>query len=574
MEGVLIRSHSCLSAATLALASLTAQAQAQFSGPGDPIPPAPADLIIEDARIYTPDGRVSAMVVSGGTIVALGDKKAVMPHRTAETITLDLDGKTVVPGLHDMHVHPMGAGLAHKRCAIPHGSDAEKALAIIASCVEKKAPGEWITGNGYDAASFGDTPPHKDMLDEIAPDNPILLFDISGHSTWANSAALELAGIDRDTPAPEGGIIERNADGEPTGILRERASALVWIKIPAPTEEENAEALNWALDQLLAQGVTAFEDAGLSEKGALAYANLADQGVLKHRVRGCLMAYDPTVLEKRNLYARDRFDPSCVKMVLDGVPTDGHTAAMVHNYEPLSGDKSEEGREKGLLLVPQDELNAQVVKLDAMGMTVKFHAAGDAAVRAALDAIEAARKANGFTGLLHNPGHNSFVQMSDIERARALGATFEFSPYIWSPSPIIADIRKATGNERMKRWIPVKDALDAGAPSVPGSDWPVTPTSNPWLGMETLVTRQVPGGGGEVLGAAERITFKQAFDMFTIDSARQLYSSQATGTLETGKRADFIVIDQDIFEVPVTKVHATKVLKTFIDGEEVYNAED
>lgn len=560
-----------VSACLLGAIFVAAPALAQFSGPGEAIPPAPADLIIEDAHVLTPDGWVDAMAVSGGTIVALGGADAVARHRTADTRIVKLGGRTVLPGLHDMHVHPMGAGLAHVACAIPHGSTPGAIFARVAECAKGKAPGEWISGNGYEASSFGATPPNRQMLDKVAPNNPALFFDISGHSSWVNSAALKLAGIDHNTPDPAGGIIERDASGEPTGLLRERAAALVWTKMPPPTREQNAAALQWALATLLAQGITAFEDAGVGEKGALAYADLADKGLLKQRVRGCLMWTDPTVLPKRNLYARDRFTPSCVKMFLDGVPTDGHTAAMVEDYLPLPNAVHGDGREKGLLLVPQAKLDAEVTRLDAMGMTVKFHAAGDGAVRAALDAIVAARRANGFSGLLHNPGHNSFIQPVDIARARALGATFEFSPYIWYPSPIIGDIKKAVGEERMKRWIPVKEVLDAGVASVPGSDWPVTPSSNPWVAMETLVTRQVPGGGGEILGAAERITLKQAFDMFTRQSANQLYLGQSTGTLETGKRADFVVVDRDIFAVPITQVGQTKVLMTYIDGEKVYS---
>lgn len=224
-------------------------------------------------------------------------------------------------------------------------------------------------------------------------------------------------------------------------------------------------------------------------------------------------------------------------------------------------------------MIPQDKLDAEVTRLDALGMTVKFHAAGDGAVRAALHAIAAARKANGQSGLRHNSGHNSFIQPGDIALARQLGATFEFSPYIWYPLPIIPDIRKAVGEERMKRWIPVKDALDAGVASVPGSDWPVTPSSDPWLAIETLVTRQAPGGGGEVLGAAERITLNQAFDMFTRQSAQQLGRGQSSGTLENGKHADFIVVNQDIFAVPITDVHKTRVQMTFIRGEKIFATE-
>jgi predicted amidohydrolase YtcJ len=259
--------------------------------------------------------------------------------------------------------------------------------------------------------------------------------------------------------------------------------------------------------------------------------------------------------------------------MLDGVPTDGHTAAMVDPYEPLDhGAHDSTARERGLLMIPQEELNALVSDLDRRGFTVKFHAAGDAAVRAGLNAVEAARKANGPSGQYHNVGHNSFVQMSDIARARDLGASFEFSPYIWYPSPIIGDIRKAVGEERMKRWTPVKDAIDAGALVVPGSDWSVVPSVNPWIAIETLVTRQIPGGGGEVLGAQERITLEQAIDIFTRQSAKQMNFGHATGTLEKGKLADLIVIDRNIFEVPITDVHKTNVLLTMIGGEVVYQA--
>ena len=162
---------------------------------------------------------------------------------------------------------------------------------------------------------------------------------------------------------------------------------------------------------------------------------------------------------------------------------------MVEDYVPSAHLEGGEGREKGMLLIPQADANRMTTEFDAMGLTVKFHAAGDAAVRAGLDAIAAARQANGFSGAYHNVGHNSFVQMEDIRRARSIGAAFEFSPYIWYNSPIIGDIRKAVGEERMKRWIPVKDALDAGALSVPGSDWSVVPSVNPWIAIETLVTR-------------------------------------------------------------------------------------
>ena len=550
----------------------TAPAHAQFNQPTK-YAPIEADLIVEDAQIYTPDGWVSSLAIADGVIVAIGDDAAIAPHRAAATQVLDLDGRMVMPGLHDMHVHPMGAGMAQSACDIPHGSNAEAALAIIRVCAQNAKDGEWITGGGYDNNSLG-TPPTRAMLDEISPRNPIILRDISGHSAWANSEALRIAEIDSSTIDPEGGIIERDTAGEPSGVLREAAAALVSLRIPEASVEEGASALAWSMREMMSHGITAYDDAGVSETTARAYALLGDRGELKQRIRGCLWGRDPSLIDRHLEFARTNFSPSCVKLMLDGVPTDGHTAAMVEPYADAGHSEHDQtARERGLLMIPQDELNTLVTDLDKRGFTVKFHAAGDAAVRAGLDAIAAARQANGFSGQYHNVGHNSFVQMSDIARARDIFATFEFSPYIWYPSPIIGDIRAAVGEERMKRWIPVKDALDAGTVVVPGSDWSVVPSVNPWIAIETLVTRQVPGGGGEVLGAQERISLEQAVDIFTRQSAQQMNHGHASGTLETGKMADFIVLDRNIFEIPITDVHDTKVLMTFVGGEKVFEAQ-
>ncbi|MEL1251098.1 amidohydrolase [Aurantiacibacter gilvus] len=511
------------------------------------------------------------MAIQDGAIIAIGTRAEVEQFLGESTEILDAGGRLVVPGLYDMHVHPLGAGLNARNCALAQGSGRDEVLATIRECSADKGDDEWVVGNGHDNASFGQTPPNRYMLDEISEEQPMLFFDISGHSTWANSRALEIAGIDRDTPDPEGGVIERGADGLPTGILRESASRLVYSQIPGPTLEENREALAWGLDHLLTYGITSFDDAGLSRAGALAYAQLADEGRLHQRVRGCMMVRDPGLIADRALFRRPRFDPSCVKIMLDGVPTDGRTAAMVDPYMPHD-NAGYEGRERGLLMIPEDELNELVTDLDARGLTVKFHAAGDAAVRAGVNAIAAAREANGFTPHMHNVGHTSLAQMSDIERAREVGATLEFSPYIWFPSPITVDIERAVGEERMARWVPVGDALTLGANSVPGSDWPVTPSANPWLAIETLVTRQVPGGGGPILGEDERISLEDAFDLFTHDAARSRGELSVLGTLETGKLADFLILDQNIFEIPLTQIHRTNVLEVYIEGEKVLDA--
>jgi len=541
--------------------------------------PLEADIILSHGELYTPRGWAQAAAIKNGVLIAVGDEATVSAHRAARTNVIDLHGAAVLPGLHDMHVHPMGAGLTALACRFPQGSGPKEVMAAVQKCASGRAKEEWITGGQWDAASFGKTPPDRQFLDRAAPNNPVVLTDISGHSAWANSKALQLAGITAKTPNPPGGIIERDAKGEPTGLLRESGAALVRGIVPPSTPEQNAKALTSSLVLMLSFGITSFTDAVVEGNILQAYATLADQGVLKQRVRGCLVwrpappgssATEPDYIQLRNRYARERFAPTCIKMFLDGVPTDGHTAAMIEPYENTKG--LDAARAKGLLLVPPSTLNAAVTDFDRRGFTVKFHAAGDAAVRAGLDAIEAARKANGFTGLLHQVGHDSFVQMADIRRGRDLAATFEFSPYIWYPNPIIPDIAKAVGEQRMKRWIPVKDALDAGALVVPGSDWSVVPSVNPWIAIETLVTRQKPGGGGEVLGAQERITLEQAIDLFTVNSARAMGDRSQVGTIERGMLADVIVLDRNPLKVPITDVHDTKVRMTLINGEIVYRA--
>jgi predicted amidohydrolase YtcJ len=564
---------SLLRAAPLCLgAFLAIQASAQI--------PDIADLILTGGEIRTPSGWAQAIAVRRGVIIEVGDRATVARHKGADTQVIELQGAAVVPGLHDMHVHPIGAGQLQTQCIFPQGSPPKVVLDTVKACVAKHGKGEWISGGQWDASSFGKQALHRSLLDRVAPDNPVALIDISVHSVWLNSKALELAKITKDTPDPPGGIIERDAKGEPTGVLRESARGLVQGVIPPPTPAQTAAALKWALSEMVANGITSFTDAGLDEGGLQAYATLADQDVLKQRVRGCI-GWRPALfgathgattnpIERRNLYARKRFHPDCIKIVLDGVPTDGHTAAMVDAYHDSS--KGDDARAKGMLLVAPEKLHPAVIDFDRRGLTVKFHAAGDAAVRAGLDAIEAARKVNGFSGVLHDVGHNSFVQMSDIRRARALAATFEMSPYIWYPNPIIPDIHKAVGAERMQRWIPVKDAIAAGALVVPGSDWAVVPSVNPWLAIETLVTRRVPGGGGEALGAEEAITLEQAFDMFTVNAARQMGNAGRTGSIERGLLADVLVLDRNPFKIPVTQIHRTKVKLGVIDGEVVYRA--
>jgi predicted amidohydrolase YtcJ len=546
-----------------------------------PTPIEPADLIINRGHILAASGPAEALAVRHGIIVAVGNAAAVNAYRGAKTQIVDVQGDTVLPGLHDLHVHPVFAGISAGECSIPQGSSLPATQKIVKACVEKAAPGAWITGGQWDASALGGAPSRR-MLDEVAPGNPVLLWDTSAHSLWANSKTLQAVGITRNTPNPDQGIIERDGSGEPTGILREGATELAESHVPKHTPQEAQRALAWSLKVMLSFGITSFTEAavgfstGVSNELA-AYAALADTGALKQRVRLC-MVWSPedknseATLAARNFIRRDRLTPDCVKIFLDGVPTDSHTAAMLEPYQGTVAGREDEASRRGLLLIPQDVLTRAVTRFDRMGLTVKFHAAGDAAVREALNAIGAARKSNGFSPQMHNVGHCTFVAKEDIARARGIGATFEVSPYLWGPTPINDSIAAAVGQKLIARVWPVREMLDAGALVVPGSDWSVVPSVNPWIGIETLVTREKPGGSPETFGKGEAILLSEAMDLFTVNSATQEASADKVGRIEVGMLADVIVVDKNPYQAPVHELHSTKVKMTFIGGEKVFDS--
>lgn len=564
-----------IAAATLAAllsSAMATPAIAQFQDPISAPAPAPADVIYIGGHIATPTGWKSALAIAHGTIVAVGSESEMERHKTPATRIIDLGGKTVLPGLIDMHVHAVDAGLHARECAFPQGSAAPVVIAAVKACVEAAAPGAWVTGGQWDASSLGKVAPHRRLLDAVAPKVPVVLHDISLHSVWVNSAALAAAGITRATPNPAGGVIERDKAGEPTGVLRENAAIALLNKVPPPAEADRVAALRFATQAMLAQGITAYEEALMATANARAYAALSDAGGLAQHVRACMWDSDQGLIATRNLYARAELDMGCVKMILDGVPTDSHTAAMHDPYADAAafGDAA---RARGSLIIQPATIADHLTRYDAAGLTVKLHAAGDASVGAALDAIGAARKANGLYGPHHEIAHANFVAPADFARARELGATFEFSPYLWFPSPPVQDLYRTVGAERMARFTPVRDALEAGARVVIGSDWPVVPSMSPWVAMETLVTRETPGGSATSLAPSQKISVEQALRLMTVNAANQLGIGDRVGTLEPGRQADLIVIDRDIFAIPPREIHQTRVLRTIIKGREVYTAQ-
>ncbi|WP_225007079.1 MULTISPECIES: amidohydrolase [Novosphingobium] len=541
-----------------------------------------ADRLFLHGNVITPDGVAQAVAVRGKAIVAVGSDADVLalPHDGAEVV--DLSGRTLMPGLYDMHVHVFMAGQDKLSCKLPQGAGVKAIAAAVRACAGKAEQGEWIIGGSWVGAAFPPGEQTRKALDAAAPNNPVLLNDEALHSVWVNSRALALAGVTRATPDPQGGRIDRDARGEPTGVLRELATRLVEDKAPAPGVEAQVAAVKAASDEMLSYGIVGFTDAAVRKANVEGLSRYAKAGGLKQHARGCVV-WGPNSVGSEGLVAQRqalsggnlRLD--CVKLFLDGVPTESRTGAMIEPYAAGAGAHAHgdaHDNERGMLLIAQAELNALVTGFDRQGLEVKFHAAGDGATRAAVDAIAAARAANGFAGPRHEVGHNTFIAPADLARAAGLGFAWEFSPYIWWPTPITSvDIARAVGAERMKRLWPIREGLDSRALVVSGSDWPVVPSVNPWLAIETMVSRQAPGATGPTEGEAERITRAEAITIFTRNGAALMGRLDRGGTIEVGKEADLIVLDRDPLTAPLGQIHDTRVLETYIGGERVYRRE-
>lgn len=557
------------------LSGAVALTLAGYGAPSEARTAAPADILFLNGHIYTPAGWHAAMGVTAGRISQIGDKAQAARWRKHAKQVVDLKGKTILPGLYDMHVHPVLQAKGDEgACRIPQDANAQKLLDLVAACVKAAKPGEWVTGAQWQASLLEGTPITAATLDAVSPDNPVLLFDVSGHSVWVNSRALAAAGISESTQNPEGGIIERDASGKPTGVLRETAGRLVTSTLPPQPRELTKQNLEKNLAMLSGFGIVGFVEAMAYRDDLDVYAELSDQGILKQHVQTCI-AYSEAgranpefeqTLAMRARYARKNVDPNCIKVFADGVPTESHTAAMLDVYK--AGQPN--APERGMLLFDPQQMDKQVTSWDKQGITVMFHAAGDRAVRSALDAIEAARKANGMKGPIHHVGHSTFVDPQDLPRFKALNAAVEFSPYLWDPQPINDDITTAVGPPRIDRVWPIKEGFAANALVVAGSDWAVVPSPNPWIGIETAITRRNPGGSARSFGLVEGITLQQALTMFTINAAHQLGIDRDAGSLESGKSADFLVLDRNPFDIPVTEIHTLLPLETWIGGKQIF----
>jgi predicted amidohydrolase YtcJ len=515
--------------------------------------------------------------VHDGKIAAVGTASALGPGEL-----VDLAGGTLLPGFIDAHAHPVYAGEQLLRCDLSAERTAAGYAAIIAAYARDHPQDEWITGGGWSMEAFPGGLPARELLDSVVADRPAFLPNRDGHGAWVNSRALAAAGIDAQTPDPWDGRIERDAAGRPTGMLQEGAADLVSRLLPAATEDDWSRALLAAQARLLSLGITGWQDAILdSDHGAAgpfaAYLAAARAGTLVARVVGALwwdrqhgIEQIPGLVERRRLGQAGKFRASTVKMMLDGV-AESHTAAMLEPY--LDADGCATGS-SGLDFIDPDELPRFVTALDGEGFQVHFHALGDRAVRQALDALAAARNANGGSGRHHHLAHLQVVHPDDVPRFAQLSATANIQPLWAAHEPQMDELTIPFLGQRRAGWqYPFRSLQAAGAAMCAGSDWPVS-SPNPLWGAHVAVNRAGPAAAGQA-GAEpflpeQRIDLESILAAYTSGSARINGLATSAGAIMAGMDADLAVVDADLSRIPAGEIGDAAVMQTWVGGRLVY----
>ncbi|TJZ58853.1 amidohydrolase [Streptomyces piniterrae] len=537
-------------------------------------------------RVHTVDParpRVGAVAVSGDRIVAVGHEAEIRELIGPGTEIVDLRGKLLIPGFQDAHVHPVGGGLELGQCDLSSAVTADAYRELIAAYAVAHPDAPWITGGGWSLEAFPGGKPTREFLDALVPDRPVYLVNRDHHGGWANSRALELAGLTSRTPDPADGRIERDAAGAPSGMLQEGAMALVAGLIPEPTLDECTAGLLRAQRLLHSYGVTAWQDAILGRAAGMtdpapAYLAARRDGTLTARVTGALwwdrargVEQIDELRDRRRELTGGLLRATSVKIMQDGI-AENHTAAMLSPYLTACGCASDNS---GISFIEPDELRTYVTRLDAEGFQVHFHALGDRAVREALDAVEAARQANGRRDTRPHLAHLQVVHPDDIPRFRELGATANIQALWAAHEPQMDELTiPFLGAQRAARQYPFADLLRSGATLAAGSDWPVS-SPDPIAALHVAVNRRTPDAppSAPVFLPEQRIDLGSALAAYTAGSAYANHLDD-TGSIRAGNLADLVVLDRDPFDGPSEEIAGTRVLQTFVGGRRVYAADD
>ena len=536
----------------------------------------PVDLIVINGQVYSAAGDelAEAVAVRGNKVIRVGSNREVQRLRRAQTTVIDARGGAVIPGFNDAHAHLISGGLAMDQVSLLEATTLDEIKDTIRVWSAAHPERAWITGRGWYYQPFGGAMPTRELLDTLVPDRPAYLIAYDGHTGWANTAALEAAGITRRTANPANGVIVKDPrTGEPTGALKEAAMSLMRDAAPQPTEEDRLAAIRAAIDEAHRLGITSAQDAGGAANDLELMDRLRKRGELTLRVYQALKA-DATLNEARldELDAvRTRFadDPVLktggIKLVADGV-IESHTAAML---EPYANRPTSTGDAR----FTAEQLNAVVAMLDRRGWQVMTHAIGDAAVRMTLDAYQAAAQANPAPerGRRHRIEHIETIDPADVPRFGQIGAVASMQPTHATPSSEPGDVWSTNiGQERAAQgWLWASIAKTKG-PIAFGSDWPVM-TLDPLSGLHVAVTRTnaegLPAGGWV---PSERLTVKRAIQAYTRDGAWASFDEQRKGTLARDMLADIVILSDDIFSSPMPSLLDTEVVVTIADGKVVY----
>jgi len=535
-------------------------------------PRAPADLVIHHAKVFTVDRsqpEAEAIAIIGERIIAVGTDPSIDPFIDSRTRVIDARGASVLPGFNDSHVHFVAGSLSLNRVELGDVTTREEFARRVAATVKRLQKGEWVVGGGWDHEKFpGASMPTREWVDAVTPDNPLWLNRYDGHMGLANSAALRIAGIDRNTPDPPGGLILHDANGNPTGALKEAATGFVQRLIPPPSEEQLTRAIRQGLAEARRFGVTSFQDISHATELRI-YQKLLATGELTARI------YAITPIEQYQsevqagisaCFGNEWIRTGAVKGFADG--SLGSTTALF--FEPYNDAPNTKGLFNAMML-PEGRMLQMAQPADAAGLQIAIHAIGDRANHEILAMYEEIARRNGpgpARGRRWRIEHAQHLRPDDFDLFARLGVIASMQPYHEAGDGVWAE--KRIGHERARTTHAWRSLLDHGVRLAFGTDWPVVPL-NPMLGLYAAVTRATLDGknpNGWI--PEEKISLAEAIEAYTLGSAYAEFTDEQKGSITPGKFADIVILDSDLFHLPPERIKDAKVACTIVAGTVVY----
>ena len=538
-----------------------------------------ADIVYTSGKVFTVNNAApwaEAVAIKDGKFLAVGSNDDIAAVTGDTTDVFDLRGNLVTPGLVDPHTHAFEDYHSNNFAfSIQDKSSPESILAEVKAYAAANPDKEWITGGNWPVPMFPGDNPHRDLLDQVISDRPVCLTDMSAHSFWCNTKALEVTGImNPDNEIPPGAVIERDADGTPSGTVREHAIGLVRRTIPAVPHEEWVATGRGFMQWFSSLGVTSTQIAAGNHAHLSAARELEDQGELSVRLVFALNYnyFDsPETKEQEGEFAfqahefkTEFIDPSHIKIFMDGTPN-AYAAWMLEKYPGTDS--------YGTGYYQPHELVALYKKFTGKGLGVMSHAIGDRSVREVLNAIEAVKEAYPDTNVRHHITHTAMVHDDDVPRFAELGVAFEVAPVLVASKPLQELMLPIIGEKYLNDYANPRRAIDSGAVVGTGSDWQVA-FMDPWKRIEYMVTRMDPDDREAAqMMPPNAISVGEAITIYTLGPAYAINKDKEIGSIEVGKYADMIVLDRDLFEIDPLEIAGTKVLTTVFAGKVVYQAD-